>query len=135
MLRASSIVLICLAPLAATAAEVTVNKADCTGFVAHAPDGSVAYKPGVAADGSAVAPADLPGSSFSVDPPDKITIDINIDLQKRFGLPANAAQYMGEAKIGKVTVEKGRAYFNGQELATGDSNAVLEACRKLKAAD
>ena len=47
-------------------------------------------------------------------------------------LPANAGQYVADAKNGKVTVEDGKAYFNGQPLATGNQNAIAEACKALK---
>ena len=59
-------------------------------------------------------------------------MDINIDLQERFGLPANKGQYMGEIRAGKVEIKGGRAFYNGQELATGAQNAIAEACAKLQ---
>lgn len=118
--------------LPAQAAKITVTESQCAGVTAHTPDASVAYTPGVTATGAPVAPANLPGSSFTVTPPKKITIDIDIELQERFGLPANAGQYVADAKIGKVTVEDGKAYFNGQPLATGNQNAIAEACKALK---
>lgn len=119
------------AVLPAHAATVTVTKNDCRHIVAHTPDASVAYTPGVTADGRAVAPADL-GGGYSVKPPESFSMDINIDLQERFGLPANKGQYMGEIRAGKVEIKNGRAFYNGQELATGAQNAVAEACRKLQ---
>lgn len=133
MPRIALIAAIALAPLAARAEQITVTASECDHVVAHTPDASVAYKPGVTADGRAVAPANLSGGSFTVEPPEKITIDINLDLQERFGLPANKGQYMGEAKIGEVVIENGRATYNGQPLATGAQHAIAEACRKLKA--
>ena len=119
-------------PAFAETGKVTVTEADCANVTAHTPDASVAYQPGVTADGQKVAPADLAGSSFTVTPPEKITIDIQLDLQKRLGIPANAGQYSTEGSLGKVTIENGRAYYNGQELATGAQNAVAAACRNLK---
>ena len=119
-------------PAFAETAKFTVTEADCANFTVHTPDASVAYQPGVTADGQKVAPADLAGSSFTVTPPEKITIDIQLDLQKRLGIPANAGQYSTEGSLGKVTIENGRAYYNGQELATGAQNAVAAACRELK---
>jgi hypothetical protein len=120
------------APVSAETVRVTVTEADCANFVAHVPDASVAYKPGVTADGRQVAPADLAGSSFTVTPPEKIVIDIQIDLQKRLGIPSNAGQYSTEGSLGKVTIENGKATYNGQELATGAQNAIAEACRELR---
>jgi len=118
-------------PVHAKTATVTVTKADCSHIVSHTPDASVAYTPGVTADGRSVAPADLAGG-YRVKPPESYSMDINIDLQERFGLPANKGQYMGEIKAGKVEIKDGKAFYNGQELATGAQNAVAEACAKLQ---
>ena len=114
--------------LPATAETLTVTSKDCGHVVEHTPDASVAYQPGVAADGRQVAPADLNGS-FTVEPPKSITIDIQIDPAK---LPANAGQYLSESTIGKVEVKDGKVYYNGQEINSGISNAVAAACRQLK---
>ena len=76
-------------------------------------------------------PADL-GGGYRVKPPETYSMDINIDLQERFGLPANKGQYMGEIRAGKVEIKDGRAFYNGQELATGAQNAIAEACAKLQ---
>jgi hypothetical protein len=118
-------------PAHAETATVTVTKNDCRHVVAHTPDASVSYTPGSTADGRSVAPADLSGG-YKVKPPETFSMDINIDLQERFGLPANKGQYMGELKAGKVEIEDGKAYYNGQELAAGAQNAVAEACAKLQ---
>ena len=128
--------LIAICVLAATvstghSATVTVTKADCRNVVAHSPDASVAYTPGVTADGRAVAPANL-GGGYAVKPPESFSMDINIDLQERFGLPATKGQYMGEIKAGKVEIKNGKAFYNGQELATGAQNEVARACRELQ---
>ena len=120
-----------LLPVHAKTATVTVTKAECRHIVSHTPDASVAYRPGVTADGRSVAPADLSGG-YRVKSPESYSMDINIDLQERFGLPANKGQYMGEIKAGKVEIKDGKAFYNGQELATGAQNAVAEACAKLQ---
>lgn len=119
------------APAAAETATITVTKADCRNVVAHTPDASVAYTPGVAVDGRRVAPADL-NSGSRIEVPDSYSMQINIDLQERFGLPANKGQYMGEINAGKVEFKDGKLTYNGQELSTGAQNAVAEACRKLQ---
>lgn len=117
--------------VAAETATITVTRADCRNVVAHTPDASVAYTPGVTADGRRVAPADLAGGS-RIKVPDSFSMQINIDLQERFGLPANKGQYMGEINAGKVEFKDGKLTYNGQELATGSQNAIAEACRKLQ---
>jgi glutamine cyclotransferase len=80
------------APAHAATVTVTVTKKECRHVVAHTPHASVAYTPGVTAGGRAVAPTNLGGSGNSVKPPTEFSIDINIDLQQRFGLPANKGQ-------------------------------------------
>lgn len=118
-------------PAHAETATVTVTENDCRHIVAHSPDASVSYTPGSTADGRSVPPADLSGG-YKVKPPESFSMDINIDLQERFGLPANKGQYMGEIKAGKVEIKDGRAFYNGQELATGAQNEIARACRKLQ---
>tara|TARA_R110000868_G_scaffold10313_10_gene50601 strand:- start:3494 stop:3901 length:408 start_codon:yes stop_codon:yes gene_type:complete len=118
-------------PVQAETASVTVTQDDCRHITVHTPDASVAYTPGSTADGRSVVPADL-GGGYRVKPPETYSMDINIDLQERFGLPANKGQYMGEIRAGKVEIKDGRAFYNGQELATGAQNAIAEACAKLQ---
>lgn len=125
------VLLVLAVPVSAETTTITVTRADCRNVVAHTPDTSVAYTPGVTADGRRVAPADLPGGS-TIKPPESFSMQINIDLQERFGLPANKGQYMGEVNAGKVEYKNGKLTYNGQELATGSQNAIAEACRKLK---
>src|SRR3954449_8033242 len=93
-------------PAAAQQGPIVVSSSNCDA-IAHVNDApGVAYTPGVDVDGNAVAPADLPGGSTALNqalahPPLKITVD----LQKRFGIPANSALFQGEAQIGYVTVQ------------------------------
>lgn len=125
------VLLLLVAPAGAETTTITVTKAECRNVVAHTPDASVAYTPGVTADGRPVAPADL-GGGARIKVPESFSMQINIDLQERFGLPANKGQYMGELNAGKVEFKDGKLTYNGQELATGAQNAVAEACRKLQ---
>ena len=118
-------------PVHAKTATVTVTKADCRHIVSHTPDASVAYRPGVPADGRSVAPADLSGG-YRVKPPESYSMDINIDLQERFGLPVNKGRYMGELDAGSVKFKDGKVTYNGQELNTGSQNAIIRAYRKLR---
>ena len=119
-------------PAAAQTATITVTQADCRKLVAHTPDSSVAYTPGVTADGRRVAPADLPGSGAGLKLPESFSMPVVIDLQERFGLPANKGQYMGELNAGAVRFKDGKVSYNGQELASGSQNAIAAACRKLQ---
>lgn len=125
---AASVLLLAL-PARAETVTVSVTEADCSHVVAYTPDASVAYRPGVSADGRPVAPADLPGTGFTVAPPESIAIDIKIDPSK---LPAGAGRYLGESTVGKVELKDGKVYYNGTEVDSGAGNAVAEACRKLR---
>jgi hypothetical protein len=119
-------------PAQAETPTITVTKADCRKLVLHMPDASVAYTPGVTADGRRVAPAELPGSGSGLKLPESFSMPVRIDLQERFGLPANKGQYMGELDAGTVEFSNGKVSYNGQELAAGSQNAIAAACRKLQ---
>lgn len=109
--------------------EIIVGGNVCQRAVAHVPHAGVAYQPGVDAYGRTVAPADLGGGS-SIRIPETIAIDITVDLQKRFGLPADSRLFLPEARIGVVEIGRdGKVSFNG-ELVTGDEHLAIEAaCR------
>jgi hypothetical protein len=86
------------------------------------------YTPGVDVQGKPVAPADLPSAT----PPlklDNFPIEIDVNLQKRFGIPANPSLFHGKAIIGFVTIEDGRAYFNGQPIGESDAAMMRAACK------
>lgn len=86
------------------------------------------YVPGVDAQGKPVAPADLPSAT----PPlklDNFPIEIDVNLQKRFGIPANASLFHGKAIIGFVTVKDGQAYFNGQPISDNETAMFAAACK------
>jgi hypothetical protein len=110
--------------------EVRIKRSECANITLHTPAPDVAHQPGVDVHGRPVAPADVGGGS-TVTIPEEITIDIGIDIEKKYGFGAGGA-YTGEAAIGKVTVGKdGRAYFNGKPMTDRETAAIAEACRKL----
>ena len=89
------------------------------------------YTPGVDVDGKPVAPADLPSST----PPlklDDFPIEISVNLQKRFGIPANSSLFHGKAVVGYVTVQDGRAYFDGQPISQNEQDMLAAACQAAK---
>jgi hypothetical protein len=100
--------------------------------IAHVNDvPGVAYASGVDVDGGAVAPADLPGGNSSLNQAlASVPIKITIDLQQRFGIPANAKLFQGEAQIGYVTIRDGQAYLDGQKLNTTEESLLDAACRE-----
>lgn len=115
------------------AADVEVTKKDCRRLVAHQPSADVVYQPGVDAYGRPVVPADLPGQ-VSIKTPDKITINLTIDILERFGISGASKLYDAEAQIGKITydINKGKMEFNGQPLTDPEIALLAEACRNIK---
>jgi hypothetical protein len=112
---------------------ITVSSSVCSS-IAHVNDApGVAYTPGVDAAGDAVAPADLPGRNTALNQAVASTpIKITVDLQKRLGIPANAKLFQGEAQIGYVTIQDGKAYLDGQPLNTADQGLLVAACTERK---
>ena len=89
---------------------------------------SAEYRPGVDANGNAVAPADLP-SAPSTPSVDNFPIEINQHLARRFNLPPGGT---AKAVLGYVTVRDNQAYFNGQPLNADQTSALAEACRDAR---
>ena len=112
---------------------ITVSSSVCE-TIAHVNDApGVAYTPGVDADGNEVAPADLPGGNAALNKAvASAPIKITVDLQKRFGIPANANLFQGESQIGYVTVDDGKAYLDGQPLNTVEQGLLAAACRERR---
>ncbi len=115
-------------------AEVTIARADCARLVEHVPAPDVAYHPGVDAYGRAVAPADLPGGlngGLQIEVPETLHIPIEIDLQERFGIPANPALYKSDVPVGEVVHRNGRLSFNGQPLQDDAAAELTRRCQKI----
>lgn len=123
-----------LAVLAALAAQPLLA-AEKGSAVAVTPDGALhisavpcaAYVPGVDAEGHAVAPADLPSAPSPVTA-DNISIEIDARLAGQFGIPQTGGSYRAKGTVGYVTVENGKAYFNGKPLGDDASAAIAAAC-------
>ena len=128
MIRAlvSATMVLCAA-LPAWAQQGRISRTDCSRLVQHRPSADVAYQPGVDARGRPVAPADLSGG-VQVQPRTEFTIDIEVDLQRRFGVPANANLYQPKAKVGSITVKGDKAYFDGQPLTDQTQDALAAYC-------
>jgi len=86
------------------------------------------YKPGVDAQGRAVASADLPGNSRPQI--NDFPIEITSDLQRRLGIPANPNDFQPLLRLGFVTIQGNRAYFNGEPLSDPDQDQLAAACRE-----
>ncbi|MFQ5467773.1 MAG: hypothetical protein ACE5DS_06510 [Kiloniellaceae bacterium] len=115
----------------AEAVSVTIARADCLRLTAHMPAPDVAYQPGVDVQGRPVVPADL-GRSPAVRLPDVIELDIEVDLQDRFGFPANRDLFEADAQIGIVRLfPDGRATLNGQPLQDETQAALAARCQEI----
>ena len=100
-------------------------------MVAHVPDPRVDYVPGKDVRGRPVAPADL-DDSVRIALPEIIVIDIEVELQDRFGFPANASSFEADANIGVVEVAPdGTARFNGQPLQDDAQAALTRRCQEI----
>ncbi len=86
------------------------------------------YVPGVDAEGRAVTPADLPGGAPPVWLYD-VPIEIDVGLQKRFGIAADSKLFRGTDIAGLVIVRDNRAYFNGEPIGENERAAMAAACR------
>ena len=108
---------------------IHVTRLDCARLVAHRPDADVAYQPGVDAQGNPVTPADLDGTNM-ITLPDTIAIFITVDLQERFGIPANSALFESNAYIGIASFRfsGGEITFNGRNLTDPEQTALAAAC-------
>ena len=109
---------------------VAITRADCARLVAHVPGPDVAYEPGVDVYGREVAPADLDGAP-RIELPETILIDIEIDLQARFGIPANPTLYDPDAEVGEVAYRDGRFTFNGQPLQDQAQAELAARCQEI----
>ena len=110
---------------------VTLTKQDCRRLSVHVPDPGVAYQPGVDVNGRPVTPADL-GGTPALAIPETVTIEIEVDLQDRFGIPADANLFKGDAQIGTVEVDRdGRARLNGQLLQDEAQYELTRRCQEI----
>ncbi len=100
----------------ASAATVVVQADDCARLVEHVPNSDVAYQPGVDAYGRKVTSADL-GGTLRIKPPREIKSPIQIDLQKKFGVPTDTTLFStSDTTVGTVTYRDGRLWYDGQPL-------------------
>ncbi len=114
-------------PGAAPASAQTIAERDCRRLERHVPAPDVAYRPGVDVRGRPVVPADLAPPPAIV--PDRLTILLGVDLQRRLGLPRDL---IADLPLGVIEIENGQALFNGRPLAADDAAALAAACREAR---
>ena len=129
-LRTATVFLMVAAPLLAHAQTgLVISEQDCRFLVRHVPDPGVAYQPGVDVRGREVVPAEL-GGRRPIEVPETFTIDIDVYLADRLGIPPDPRLYAPEANVAVVSVEGDRVIFEGQPLSDLRQQAVAEACRE-----
>ena len=104
-----------------------VLAADCAAIAAYLPGGAD-YVPGVAADGSRVAPADLGGGyAYGLRPVYEfdMTLDPLIGRNPAF----NSATKMTVARV-SIDMTTGRTTIDGHDVS-GANHALAEACARL----
>ncbi len=116
-------------PLAHAQTEFVISRQNCRLLVRHVPDPGVEYQPGVDVRGREVVSADL-GGRQPIKVPETFTIDIDVYLADRLGIPADPKLYVPEANVAVVSVEGDRVFFEGQPLSDLRQQAVAEACRE-----
>ncbi|MGB5947855.1 MAG: hypothetical protein WBG82_00905 [Parvibaculum sp.] len=108
---------------------VEIGGEGCAALATYLPNGEADYKPGVAADGSAVAPADL-GGGYGIEPRTQYTFQVRI-------APLGAAnpKYSPDSSFEVATVEidtkTGRVSVDGAEVS-GAGHALAEACARQR---
>jgi hypothetical protein len=111
---------------------IRVTREDCSRLVAHRPAAGVDYQPGVDAYGRPVVPPDLEESRIQL--PESIAIVITVEIQERFGIPANSVLYKPEAFIGVADFEFAdqSVSFNGVPLTDPEQAALAAACSQTR---
>ncbi|MDX5367271.1 MAG: hypothetical protein LPK88_12545 [Alphaproteobacteria bacterium] len=106
---------------------VEISEKDCRHIAPYLPGGAD-YVPGVAADGSAVAPADLGGGyGYGLRP--VYEFDATLDPLVGRNPAFNSATEMTVARIA-IDMVTGRVTIDGQDV-TGLDHSLAEACARL----
>lgn len=122
----------------AAASTIIVSASDCARLVRHRPSSDVAYRPGVDANGNAVAPADLPADlpgAVAVKTPTEITFEVTYDLLSAYGVSETGALVaQGDATVGTVEYDllSGALTFNGERLDDAEADALGALCQEAE---
>ena len=104
-----------------------ISEDDCRRIAPYLPGGAD-YVPGVAADGSAVAPADIDGGyRYGLRP--LYEFDVTLDPLVGRNPAFNSATEMTVARI-VIDTRTGRATIDGEDIS-GVDHALAEACARL----
>lgn len=106
---------------------IEISEDDCRRIAPYLPGGAD-YVPGVAADGSAVAPADIDGGyRYGLHP--LYEFDVTLDPLVGRNPAFNSATEMTVARI-VIDTRTGRATIDGEDIS-GVDRALAEACARL----
>jgi hypothetical protein len=119
--------LLLTAPAFAQSPQVTIAESECRNLTIHTPSPDVKYRPGVDAQGRAVAPADL-GNRQRFEPPKEFTIDVTRRLASQ---GCSASSFKAEANILQLKVKDGRVYYGDRQLGDRDQRAIAQACAEM----
>jgi hypothetical protein len=111
---------------------VVIDPRACQILDRHVPDADVTYRPGVDAQGRAVAPADLPGSAGAMAADFPITFDITADIAQRIGLPAGSGLGVGNVAAARVEVVGDRVLLNGRDVGGPARGEIQVLCSQRR---
>ena len=118
-----TVLIVFSAAYGAWAATATVSSGTCARLTEHKADSSVAYQPGVDAQGRKVAPAGT-GGEFKFKAPKEIKIPIQID-------PGLSSEFStSDTTVGNVTYRDGRLYYNGKPLQDDETARIARLCQR-----
>ncbi len=134
-MRTQSIIagVVFLLALPATAEELAgldiayIEQSDCDAIAVHLPGGAD-YVPGVAADGSPVAPADL-GGGYGYGSRPVYEFDITLDPLIGRNPTFNSATKMTVGRV-RIDTTTGQTTIDGHDVS-GANHALAEACARL----
>lgn len=106
-----------------------ITGADCRYITNHVAEPGVAYEPGIDVHGNAVAPADIDDGG-GLELRRAFTIDIELNIAERLGIPSDSARFRDDANIGVLEVRGRELYFNGHRLAPDAAGPVAAACSR-----
>lgn len=102
----------------------------CARLAPYVSSGEADYQPGVAADGSAVAPADLDGG-YGLEPRSVYRFQVQVEPFNGAAAPYSNQTTLGVADVA-IDSKTGRVTIDGQDMASGN-RALAEACALQKA--
>lgn len=125
----------CFLPLASSWAQTITLSADaCANATAHTPAPDVAYTPGIDAMGNAVVPADIPAATGTPQPPQTITIPLQLDLKNALRLPSTSKYTSSDTNLGIIEYKDGKTTFNGQPIDAAAEVQIQAACAQIQGA-